>query len=1079
VALRIRIEHGQDAGKTYRLGVPGTYRFGRSPQASVQVLDMKVSKEHFEVGVPEGANGAFLRDCGSSHGTLLNGQPLAPEAPRPLVPGDEIRVGLTVLRVLSDGQSDGEAKPTGAAPTALAAAPPTNGGAPAGPPSSTSLASSSPATGLRASSPAAGLRASSPATGLRASTAGTPSPAKAPAPPDPLVGTTLAGYKILERVGAGGMGAVYRAEQLSLHREVALKVLAEKLVSDGAFVDQFVNEARAAGQLNHPNVVQVYDVGQADGRHYFSMEFIHGGSIESKIPRGAGVPWKDALGWFLDAANALIFAEKKGILHRDIKPDNFMVSQDGSAKLCDLGLAKKSESADLLAQGIIGTPHFIAPEAVRRKTEVDKRADLYSLGCTFYRALTGKNPFPLGSVKEILLAHLNTPPPRVSASVPDVPKELDEIVHRLMQKEPSARFQDAQELWTALDKVRLQSGMEAHGLNPGRAKKVALLVGVVALGAIGVAVYFVTRPPKETTKETVKEIRTGIGDEESNRLKAKADFAEIESDDKVGALEQGANWKKEVLWEGIVKRYRNFAEIPEYKLTEYAPRATARADAIVEYRERQRKRDANEQAQIEAKRDELKDRVAKTKSKVVALVERATSQPDQSPLLEAAEEISKVSADLQIGSDLLPADEVKGYRKQVDDLLPPLRAMVDKAWEAVETKIEAVNGGALVPTAENLTAAHEACTAWMATHPRTDARLGEFARHWNELYGKADDGKRKIETRRLEAVKDEVTKDRRVCFEWKRSAFAPRSDGTAPSGWYEDFDFAKAHEKADLAAKSMKTPAYRELMAALAEDARRAGTLPGRLVAGWAEKPWKDPAKGHDWNGPVEAVLPDGVRVKGALHPWRSEGIAFFLDLFYDPKGQERFALSADDHEALAIFAEAGGVAESSALFDRAAQEWDKARTLDPARAERVAKRFVAVAAEKEARGLLEGAASRVDDANDRMQKLEERLATETEVVAARKVRADILAQQGEIAVLITASRQMLSDLREKFPSSNTMAVLTEGPRPPPGSAYAGEPVAEEEPPPPPAPVAPPAPGMQDDPPAMKEPPPPPVPSGK
>src|SRR5207247_9776737 len=108
-------------------------------------------------------------------------------------------------------------------------------------------------------------------------------PAAKTLPPDALVGTTLSGYKILEKVGAGGMGAVYRAEQLSLHREVAIKLLAEKLVSDSAFVDQFVNEARAAGALNHPNVVQVYDVGEAEGRHFFSMEFIHGGSVEARI----------------------------------------------------------------------------------------------------------------------------------------------------------------------------------------------------------------------------------------------------------------------------------------------------------------------------------------------------------------------------------------------------------------------------------------------------------------------------------------------------------------------------------------------------------------------------------------------------------------------------------------------------------------------------------------------------------------------------------------------------------------------------------------------------------------------------
>ena len=466
MALRIRIEHGQDAGKTYRLPATGTYRFGRNPASSIQVLDMKVSKDHFEIGLPPADGAAVIRDLSSSHGTFLNGQKVT-DTPRPLSPGDEVRVGLTVMRLLSDGPSDAEAKAVG--PMFQAGA------------------------GPRA---AAERRRAAPAK---------PAAGKA-MPPDALVGTTIAGYKILEKVGAGGMGSVYRAEQLSLHREVALKMLAEKLVSDTAFVDQFVNEARAAGQLNHPNVVQVYDVGQADGRHYFSMEFIHGGSLEGKVPRiGEGVPWVDTLPWFLDAANALIFAEKKGILHRDIKPDNFMLGQDGSVKLCDLGLAKKSESADLLAQGIIGTPHFIAPESIRRKTRGGRPRRPLQPRLHVLPDPDGQEPVPGHDGQG--------DPPRAPErrrsracrpARPRCPKDLDDIVYKLMQKDPAARFQSADDLWDALEKVRLQYGLEQHGLNPGRAKKLAILGGAVAVIAIGVAIYFVTRAPE-------KEIDPGAG----------------------------------------------------------------------------------------------------------------------------------------------------------------------------------------------------------------------------------------------------------------------------------------------------------------------------------------------------------------------------------------------------------------------------------------------------------------------------------------------------------------------------------------------------------------------------------------
>ena len=364
MSVRVRIDHGQDAGKIWRLAGPGVYLLGRDNQSSIRILDMKVSKGHCEIHVLNGNGGdrIILRDLKSTHGTLVNGQPVTAEIP--LNPGDEIRIGLTILRLLSDGKADAEAAPTA-------------GASPVGRPA----AEMTMAPDLAATAPE----------GVKTF------------PADELVGTELGGYKVLRKIGQGGMGAVYIAEQVSLKREVALKVLSEKFVSDSAFVDQFVNEARAAGALNHQNVVQVYDVGSANGRYYFSMEFVGGGSIEERIKKKSA-DWREALNWFLDGANALIFAQKRGILHRDVKPDNFMIAEDGSAKLCDLGLAKKSESADLMAQGIIGTPHFLPPEAIRRRSDVDGRSDLYSLGCTFYRVLTGENPYPVKTVKDILLA---------------------------------------------------------------------------------------------------------------------------------------------------------------------------------------------------------------------------------------------------------------------------------------------------------------------------------------------------------------------------------------------------------------------------------------------------------------------------------------------------------------------------------------------------------------------------------------------------------------------------------------------------------------------------------------------------
>ena len=457
MSIRVRIEHGQGAGTTWRLTGPGVYRLGRSKDCSIQVLDMKVSKHHCEIHVGNNGTSALLHDLGSTHGAMINGQPQAGDTP--LKAGDELRLGLSILRVLSDGPADHDIAPI--AGRSADDSVDTSGATPA-------------ATTLHS------------------------------LPPDQLVGKDLGGYQIEGKIGAGGMGGVYLAEQTSLRRKVALKVLNERFGSDSAFIDQFINEARAAGALNHPNVVQVYDVGSADGHYYFSMEVMPGGSIEDRIKSGPA-DWREALNWFLDAANALIFAHKKQILHRDVKPDNLMLAEDGSAKLCDLGLAKKAENDDLMAQGIIGTPHFISPEAIRRRADIDHRTDLYSLGCSFYRILTGRNPYPGKTVKEILLGHLNKPVPRVRDRVEDIPRDLDEVVYKLMAKDPAERFQVPEGLLQALDKVRLRHGLEAHGIRPHSRKTMFIALAAAAIVAIGAVAWVLTREDKVIVESLTEE----------------------------------------------------------------------------------------------------------------------------------------------------------------------------------------------------------------------------------------------------------------------------------------------------------------------------------------------------------------------------------------------------------------------------------------------------------------------------------------------------------------------------------------------------------------------------------------------
>jgi len=267
-----------------------------------------------------------------------------------------------------------------------------------------------------------------------------------------LVGREISGYRLLERVGQGGMGTVFRANQLSLNREVAFKVLASRLCQDETFVDLFVKEARAAGALNHPNIVQVYDVGKDRGLYYFSMEFMAFGSVQDRLNREGKISWTEAVRIILDAARGLEYAQRKGVVHRDIKPDNLMIAEDGTVKIADLGLAHRSDEAAAGGEGILGTPHFISPEQAQGKP-VDVRSDLYSLGATFYRMITGRNPFSGRKVREIILAQIREPAAPVNEVDPTIPKEIGAIVRRMMEKDPDDRYQTPGELIDDLERI--------------------------------------------------------------------------------------------------------------------------------------------------------------------------------------------------------------------------------------------------------------------------------------------------------------------------------------------------------------------------------------------------------------------------------------------------------------------------------------------------------------------------------------------------------------------------------------------------------------------------------------------------
>ncbi|NUN47716.1 MAG: protein kinase [Candidatus Brocadiae bacterium] len=265
-------------------------------------------------------------------------------------------------------------------------------------------------------------------------------------------------YKVIERVGRGGMGTVYKAEQIRLNRLVALKMLQQELVGDPTFIKKFMDEARAAAQFNHPNVVTVYEIDVDNEMSppvpFIAMEYLPGGSVQDMLSREKKLPVDRALAVILDAARGLEYAEKKQIVHRDIKPDNLMVSEDGRIKIGDLGLAKSlKKDGNRQEEGVFGTPHFIAPEQALNKP-IDIRADIYALGATFYRILGGTTPYQGASAKEIIVNKLKGPPPSLETLDPGLPKGLVAIVDRMMRNAPEERHATAKELVTELDKLR-------------------------------------------------------------------------------------------------------------------------------------------------------------------------------------------------------------------------------------------------------------------------------------------------------------------------------------------------------------------------------------------------------------------------------------------------------------------------------------------------------------------------------------------------------------------------------------------------------------------------------------------------
>jgi serine/threonine-protein kinase len=280
-----------------------------------------------------------------------------------------------------------------------------------------------------------------------------------------LTGETFGDFRIQRLLGKGGMGEVYLAEQVSLQRKVAIKVLREDLAANPTMLERFKAESKAVAQLSHTNVVQVHTVGEHDGRHYMVLEYVEGKSLCSYLVRKGPLDVVLVLSIMRQVASALNRASEMGIVHRDIKPENILLTRKAEAKVADFGLARcfaLDVPQDLTRTGTtMGTPLYMSPEQIQGKG-VDHRSDLYSFGVTCYQMLAGHTPFTGSNAYEIAVKHVRDEPEPLDAVRPDVPAELCAVVHKLMAKDPDERYQSAHELLKEIARVR-----ESHGGTTG------------------------------------------------------------------------------------------------------------------------------------------------------------------------------------------------------------------------------------------------------------------------------------------------------------------------------------------------------------------------------------------------------------------------------------------------------------------------------------------------------------------------------------------------------------------------------------------------------------------------------------
>jgi serine/threonine-protein kinase len=375
---------------------------------------------------------------------------------------------------------------------------------------------------------------------------------------------TIPGYEFLEKIGKGAMGNVYKARQLSMDRIVAIKVLPKAYSTNEQYIKRFLREARAAAKLNHRNIVLGLDVGESRGLYYYAMEFVDGKTVSRMIKESGPLPEKKALEVALQVARALEHAHQNNFIHRDIKPDNIMLTSEGTAKLCDLGLAKQTDadSSLTMAGTSLGTPYYISPEQAKGARDVDIRTDIYALGGTLFRMATGRLPFEGKNAAAIMARHITDKPAVPSSVKPGLSKSLDRLVLKMLEKNPAKRHQTPKQVIDDIEAVlegrpvaakrravpvakpvsapaapkqrprsRREREVETIEVRTGGGKGllVLVLVAVLVLAGVIAAVYFTgmrsSKPGDDKRFEAIRStLNSSTGDELAAAVRELRDF---------------------------------------------------------------------------------------------------------------------------------------------------------------------------------------------------------------------------------------------------------------------------------------------------------------------------------------------------------------------------------------------------------------------------------------------------------------------------------------------------------------------------------------------------------------------------